>query len=199
MNTFLSSFASFVLLLTLLLTPLTYAHTSTIALNSGARSTVQSIRQDTRDQFKTKLAQIKDTRKQTLVSRIDSRIAEINIRRTKEMTMSLTKLSAILDRVVAKSATITPADSEDHLSTARAKIATAQAAVTTQQAKQYVISLTTDDALGTVVAATMKTFSTDLKTTHQTVVDAKQAVIEAIKALELDQSDTSPTLTGEAK
>jgi len=158
------------------------------------KPTLQAQRQDARQDFKDKLAQIKDARKQTLVNKIDTRIETINTNRTQAMSKSLTQLSAILDRVVSKSATLTPAPTMDKVTLAKEKLSAAQTAVTAQAAKQYVISITNDSTLKTDVMTTLTTFRTDITATHKTVLDAKQAVIDAIKSLEPEEkTSTTPT------
>lgn len=158
------------------------------------KPTLQAQRQDARQDFKDKLAQIKDARKQTLVNKIDTRIETINTNRTQAMSKSLTQLSAILDRVVSKSATLTPAPTMDKVTLAKEKLSAAQTAVTAQAAKQYVISITNDSTIKTDVMTNLTTFRTDITATHKTVLDAKQAVIDAIKSLEPEEkTSTTPT------
>lgn len=194
MKYFLPSFVTVILSLGILSTSITFAQTPTPSLRSQIKTQLQTLNQDARDQFKTKLAQIKDAHKQTIVSRVDTRIQTINTKRTKEMLDSLDRLSTILDRAVAKGASLTPVPSQEAVTTtARDKITASQTAVTAQQAKQYVIALTTDDALRQNVTATLLTFKTDITATHQSVLDAKEAVITAIKSLE--PAETTPTNT----
>ena len=130
-----------------------------------------------------------------IINKLDTRIQEINTKRTTQMSEALTRLTAILDKVETKIATDTPQPTKDMITAARTKIETAQASVETQKNKDYVIQITTDATLGQAVRATLQTFSADINATHKTVSDARLAVIEAIKALET--ATISPTTTGE--
>lgn len=151
----------------------------------------------TRATFKEKLAQIKDTRKQSIVDKVDSRIQEINTKKTTQMSDALTRLTTILDKANEKVTPSTSSSATELITTARTKIAAAEAAVEAQKNKDYVFPITTDATLGQVVRTTLQTFSNDLSTTHKTVVDARQAVIDAIKAIKSDTTTVTPT--GEAE
>lgn len=157
------------------------------------RSNYKQAQTNARNAFKEKLSLIKDTRKKTIVDKVDTHIQEIETKRTTQMNEALTRLTTILDRVSTKVTTTTPQSSKDLISTARMKIETAKTAVETQKNKDYVIQITTDASLAQAVKATLQTFTTDIRTTHQTVVDARSAVIEAIKSLE--PKDVAPPTT----
>lgn len=192
MRQFLSPF----LLIALLFITPTIALAQIAPTHMQLKPTMQALRQEARDQFKEKLAQIKDTRKQAIVSRVDTRIQTINTNRTTEMMAALNRLDKILTRVATKSSTITSAPSQDELTNAKAKIAAAHTAVSAQQTKQYIMSITSDATLRQDVMTTLTTFKTDITATHQTVLDAKEAVIKAIQSLEGTAKDNiSPSVS----
>jgi len=167
------------------------AQTSTPKQNQSLRNDLREARTSARVAYKAKLAQIKDTRKQALVDRIDTHIQEINTRRTTQMSEALIHLTAILDRVNTKITASTSQSTLDLITDARTKIVTANRAVDAQKDKDYVVQITTDSLLGQAVKTAFQSFSSDINATHQTVVDARLSVIEAIKAIEPDKA--SPT------
>ena len=159
------------------------------------KSDYQQARSNARTAFKEKLSQIKDTRKQSIVDKVDSRIQEINTKRTTQMSEALTRLTTILDKANAKVTPSTSSTATALVTTAHTKITAAQTAVETQKNKDYVLSITTDSALGQSVRTTLQTFSSDMNATHKTVVDARSAVIDAIKAVESEATSTTPSET----
>jgi vacuolar-type H+-ATPase subunit H len=157
------------------------------------KSDYKQTKSSARTAFKEKLTQIKDTRKQAIVDKVDSRIQEANTKRTTQMSDALTRLTTILDKVSSKVIPTTPQAASDLLTTARTKIATAKTSVESQKNKDYVIQITTDATLAQAVRTTLQTFSADLTTTHKTVVDARSAVVAAIKAIESENTSVTPT------
>jgi len=134
-----------------------------------------------RDEFKAKLEQIKDDRKKVIVERIDTRLATVNKNRTDHMSTVLDKLTSIVDRVSERIATAKAngkdvAGVEAAIATARTAIAAAQAAVSAQAGKEYVITIGEETALKGVVGKTTSQLQSDLQTVHKLVVEAKQAV-----------------------
>lgn len=143
---------------------------------------------DAREAYKQKLATIKDERRKALVEKIDSRIASTNTNLTNKMTEALTRLNKIMEKL-AKRAQILKTEGKDitlyeaAASKAQAAITSAITAVSTQAAKTYTITLTTDSLLKTNVGSTVSLFRTDISATHKLVIDAKQAVMKTATEL----------------
>lgn len=144
-------------------------------------------------EFKSKLSQIKDSRKKQIAEKIDTNISTINTRSTTTMNNALTKMTNILNNIKAKEATVATGGAntaalDASITTATAAITTAQAAVTSQSQKQYTATIT--DASN---SATLKSpfsqmflqFKTDIMATFQTVLTAKMSVTKA--AVELNK------------
>lgn len=141
-----------------------------------------------RDAFKERLETIKDARKKTLVERLDNRMAVINKNRTEAMSNHLQRMREILGRVEEKTANV-KANGQDVstvetiFSTAETAISKAETAVANQAGKEYVANITYESTLKNTVGAAMKQLEADLKAAHQTVIEAKKAVMDAAKAL----------------
>ena len=138
-----------------------------------------------REEFKEKIAQIKDARKKNLVERISNNITNSNTKLTSKMAQALTRMENILTNLKNKS-TVFKAAGEDTaaLETAIAEagqaITTAQSAVNTQAQKEYAETISDENILRSVIGKMVSQFRLDISTTHKTVVDAKQAVSKAI-------------------
>jgi Cu/Ag efflux pump CusA len=141
-----------------------------------------------REQFKTKIETIKDATKKEIVQKIDTKISTINQNRTSFMSSILEKLTSILSRISEK-ADAAKATGKDvtklqaAIASAQNSISAAQAAVTAQAGKDYIIQIGTEATLKSNVGVTMKQFELDLRNTHKLIVDAKTTVVTA--ALEL--------------
>lgn len=119
-----------------------------------------------REEFKTKLKTIRDEKKKVLLERIDTKLANANLKHTDRFAQVLSNLQAILDKMS------TDVDKTD----AQSAIDTAKDAVETQAAKTYVITISTESALKSDVGAVTSQLRLDLSATHKLVIDAKQAV-----------------------
>ena len=119
-----------------------------------------------REEFKAKLQTIRDEKKKALVERIDTKLSAINTKHTDRFAQVLSNLQALLDKI-----------SQDADATkAQAAIDTAKAAVETQGAKTYTITISAEIALRLDVGSVTSQLRQDLVATHKVVVDAKQAV-----------------------
>lgn len=144
--------------------------------------------QAARETFKENLAKIKDAKKKALVEKIDSQMANINKNRTDAMSKHLEKMNEILNRIIEKTATLKDNGKdvsavETAIAAAQKAIGSAETAVANQAGKEYVANITYESTLKNTVGAAIKQLTADLKTTHQTVTDAKKAVADAAKAL----------------
>src|SRR5258706_3285985 len=142
------------------------------------------------DEFKEKLAEIKDERKKLLVEKLNVRCQEINKKRTDRMTEMLTKLSSILENITNRAATAKTngkdtSSVDTAVATAQTAITTAQTAVAAQAAKECVITINSEKTLRTDLGATISAMEKDLKAAYDTVISARKAVGDAVKALAL--------------
>ena len=133
------------------------------------KATSAGERKEARMEFKAKLAKIKDEKKQKIVEKLDARFNEVNLKRTTQMTKHLDKMSEILTKIAGDTASASSA------------IQTARDAVTTQAAKTYVITISTEANLKMDVGKVRSQLEMDLRAVHKLVVAARRAVREAIK------------------
>lgn len=157
-----------------------------------------------RDQFKQNVSTLKDERKKMVIEKIDSKLGAVNERATTRMETIIAKLTSILNRVKEKASTAklegsNTTELDVAVLNAENVLATAAAAVSAQQEKEYVIPLQDDSTAKSSVGATLKQLHTDLSAVHQLVVDARQvvrvAVLELKKALQNDRKQ-NPSGTG---
>lgn len=134
-----------------------------------------------RQEFRTKLAGIRDEKKKAIVEKMDQRISELNKKRTDLMVKHLAKIEEILNKVEARG-NDTPAV-VTAIATARSSIATAKQQVSDQSGKTYTIEITTEGRLGAAVSAVRTALSKDLQTAHQSVVTARKSVRDVLTAL----------------
>ena len=135
--------------------------------------------------FKAQIRTIKDERKQILTERIADKTASSNARLTNKMDKALDHLTDILNRVKEKAVGF-KAQGKDAtaldaaISAAESAIATAQAAVDAQAAKEYTANITDEPTLRNTIGQMVSQFRQDIKASHKLLVDAKQAVQKAI-------------------
>src|SRR5258708_3873023 len=146
--------------------------------------------------FKARVTAFKDKAKAQLVTRVNDLLNQINKRRTTEMSSHLDKMSGILDKLkvrvgsASSSALIATKSAEssqsgsvsDAINNAQAAISKAKIGVTAQADKNYTIQVSTESAVRSDAKTQRDALFVDLKATHQLVVDAKNAVSNAIKA-----------------
>lgn len=134
-----------------------------------------------REAFQKRVAQIQDTKKKAIVERIDTRLQEINTKRTDQMAQFLERLEKILKKIEtrtekAKQKGLNVAKVETGIGEARTAINTAKTAVETQAGKSYTIEITSETGLKNAVGKTVSSLQKDLRNTHKLVTQAKQAV-----------------------
>jgi len=147
---------------------------------------MQSLIKQKREEFKEKLTMIRDAKKQAALTRIDEKISMINTKRTSSMNAHLAKLTTILDKIASKAAMskqqgydTTTADKA--IATAYDQLQSAKASVSAQSEKEYVIQIQDETNLKNTVGQTIKTLTDDLRATYQTIIRARQSVIEAAR------------------
>lgn len=149
-------------------------------LQDQKKTAVGQIRADTkaaidakREEFKTRIATIKDQRKKALAERIDAKLATVNANHTAKFLDALARFQAFLDK--AKQST-TDATVLAAAATAQTAIDTAKAAVEAQALKTYTMEVTDDATLKINAGTVVSQLRLDLMAVHKLVVDAKQAV-----------------------
>ena len=137
-----------------------------------------------RQEFQEKLAELKSARKQKIVENTDERISKINETRTDRLSEHLNTMSEILDRVEAKAGDLDDSTHIDEaIEQARAAIETAQSAVEAQAGNEYIVAITDEEELQTVVKAVVDEFKADMKALIGLVKDAHKETREAAQAL----------------
>lgn len=133
-----------------------------------------------------KLAKFRDTKKAAVVERVNINLNQINTRRTAEMAKFLENTTKILNRLqtfvseqTASGKDVTTANLS--ITEAKAKIASASAAVSAQAAKDYTVSISSESAAKADTMIQRNNLHTDLKTVKKQVTEAKQAVANAIR------------------
>lgn len=141
-----------------------------------------------KEEFKTRVQAIKDQKKKAAVERINTKIVNQNKAVTNRLSAVLTKLQSVLDRISqkaqdAKAAGKNTAALSTAISNAQTALDAAKAAVSNQAAKEYTLSIANEGTLRSTVGTTVSGFRKDLRDVHKTVVDAKQAVQNALSEL----------------
>ncbi len=156
---------------------------------ADAKEAMQDKMSEARDAFKQKISEFKDKQKVTRLTNLDTKLNEINKRKTTQMSERLEKLTEILGRISTKGADLE--SQGENTTTLNTSITSAQTAIDTaktkvdeQAAKDYVVDVTTETALRANASATLKQFRTDLTATHKSVVDAQVAVRKAFAELQ---------------
>lgn len=132
-----------------------------------------------------KLLKFKDKNKANRVQEVNTNLNAVNSRATSQMSEVLQKISGFLERLKEKTA---KAESEGkEVSAANAAIATveiqwneADAAIKAQTEKDYSIVINTEATVASDAASARTSLRTDLQATHMEVVQARQALSDAI-------------------
>lgn len=162
--------------------------TTNTSTPSGKTTERKAAANTRREEFRQKVATIKDEKKQALLTKIDAKLAAINAQKTNQMSQSLQKLTTILSTVSTKRDTLKAAGKDTKtldlaITTATTSLTTAQATVTAQAGKEYILTIQSETTLKTTVGSTVKQLELDLMTTNKTVIAARQAVRKAAEEL----------------
>lgn len=170
-----------------------FAQTNSATLNSRQilKERVEAIKEEKEqriEEFKEKIALIKDERKKALVEKITEKITNSNTRLTTKMSAALERLSSILKNLSEKAAALKANGKdtsalEEAISQAEAAVAEAKSAVTAQAEKEYSADLIDDPTLKNTIGKMVSQFRKDLRDTHKKVVAARQAISKAISEL----------------
>lgn len=129
--------------------------------------------------LKTRLQQFKNKKKAEIAERVNTNLNKINQNQTDQMKKHLDKMSAILDKLEARTA----------VDPARAVIASASAAVTAQAQNDYTIQVTTETKVRTDAQMQRTKLHSDLSSVRKAVIDAKQAVANAIRTVKKEAAE----------
>lgn len=141
-----------------------------------------------KEEFKERLAGLKDERKQAKVDNVAKRLEFLNEKWVAEWNKMLTRLSEILAKIEDKT-NEAAASGKDTASTtaaialAKSAISEAQTAVDLQSTKTYVITLNEEDTLRSDVETTTKQFKIDIEATKTSIKEARQAVVAVFRTL----------------
>ena len=163
------------------------------------REEMKDMFQQKRQEFKEKVSTFKNLRKKAGVENIQEKITKINANRTTQMEEALAKFDERLTKIKeqvpqATESGIDAAPLNSAIASAEAALTKAEEAVAAQKVKEYAITLTTEEMAKVNVGQTIRLLQTDLRTTHKTVVDARQAVINARKELAKITNGKNPTV-----
>lgn len=136
--------------------------------------------------LKAKLQAFRDQRKAQVAERVNETLNKINQNQTGQMLRFLDKVTSILDKLQARvdqnSPDIKdPATAKAAIADARTKIASAEAAVKEQAQNDYTISITSEGTVKKDAQAAREKLHTDLLSVRKLVIEAKQAVANAIR------------------
>lgn len=145
------------------------------------REEVKTNIQARREEVKAKVSAMRDARKKQVVERVQSKLSDVNARRTDHFLKVLERLSTVLDKIAsrtekAKAEGKNVTTIEAAISSARTAISSAETAVNTQKAKTYEITVTDDTTAKNDVGATVKQLEFDLQGVQKTVQAARDAV-----------------------
>ncbi|MBI4066182.1 hypothetical protein HY411_00545 [Candidatus Gottesmanbacteria bacterium] len=174
------------------------------ANREATRDAIRANIQAMREEVKAKVTAMRDERKKLVVQRIQTKLAEVNKRRTDHFLKVLERLSTILDKIQsrtekAKAEGKNVSTVEAAIASARTAISTAESAVNTQKAKTYQITVTDDTTARNDVGVTAKQLESDLRAVQETVQAARQAVqnvFRQIKTVVGSGIGVTPTATG---
>lgn len=140
--------------------------------------------------LKAKLQKFKDQRKASLAEKINTSLNRVNQNQTTQMQKHLATMNTILgkleNRINAQTSDIKdPAAAKTAIASARSAIASASALVTAQSQKDYTILITSESKVKADAKLQRDKLHTDLQTLRKAVMDAKQAVANAIRVAKL--------------
>lgn len=154
-----------------------------------------------RIELKERLAKIKDERKKKIVERISNQLNELNERMLNHFSNVLEKLDAVLLKISsradkAESRGLNVQAVRGAISEAKSAIAVSRAAISTQSAKVYSITVNTEDTLKVDVGKTRQALHDDLAKVRETVKMAKEAIRKVLVVLaQIPRVDEEPVPT----
>lgn len=145
--------------------------------------------------MKARLDAFKDKRKAQIAERVNTNLNKINQNQTDQMLKFLSKATEILNKLENRVNQSTPdvkdpAIAKTAIADARAKIASAEAAVRAQAQNDYTITVTSETAIKKNAQAMREKLHSDLLGVRKVVIDAKQAVGNAIRVAKSGRIET---------
>ena len=146
--------------------------------------------------LKLKLQTFRDQKKATAAARINTNLNQINQNQSTQMQRHLDTMSGILDKLGVRINQPTsdikdPTAAKAAISSAQATIASTSAAIVTQSQKDYTIQVTTENRIRVNAQAMRNKLHTDILSIRKAVIDAKQAVANAIRVAKSDKEATT--------
>lgn len=126
--------------------------------------------------LKLKLDKFRDKKKAQAAERINTNLNHVNQIQTQEFQKHLEQMLVILTRAEAKGNT------GSSVTEAKTAISNASAAVTTQAEKDYSVTISSEATVKTDAQKVRDQLHADLKAVRKQVMDARQAVVSAIKS-----------------
>lgn len=154
-----------------------------------------------RDALKAKLDAFKDKQKAEVASRISENLNKINKNRTDHFSKFLEKARAVLtklnDRVAkAKSDGKDTTAAQAAIDKAKNALATAESAVATQAGNDYTLAVTNETKVKSEAKVTRDGLHTNLQAVRKQVIDAKQAIANAIRVASTTLGGREATKSG---
>lgn len=136
--------------------------------------------------LRAKLQKFKDQRKAEVAERVNTNLNRINQNQTQRMLKHLEKMTAILNRLEDRVNKGTPdikdpAAARAAIASARSSIATASATALAQAQNDYTITVTSETTVRADAKKSRDKLHADLSAVRKLVIDAKQAVANAIR------------------
>lgn len=136
--------------------------------------------------LKQALARFKDKNKAKRVENVSQNLNTLNSRLTSNMKNALERISGMIERIKNKTKEAAGegkdvASINSAISNAEIEWSQADAAVSAQSEKDYSIVINTEKTVASDAAAARNSLRTDIKATHTQVVEARQALANAIR------------------
>jgi hypothetical protein len=161
---------------------------TTPASNREEKGRLSGETEQERTEFRQQLQAIKDEKKRKVVETVDANIAKNNEKWMNNLTNTLNRLSAILEKIEEKTNELEnsgkdTAKVKELIAEASTAISEAQTIVSSQREETYTIDIQEEGNLGQAVSATIKEFRSDIKSVFEKVKTARLKVRSALTAL----------------
>lgn len=130
-----------------------------------------------------RLKNFRNKNKATIVERLNTNLNNVNDNRTAAMLRHLDKMATISGKLNDRLTNVSGKDTtaaQAALATANTNIETAKAAALVQSQKDYSITITSEANAKTEITTLRQQMFSDLKTTHDLVITARQSLSDAI-------------------
>ncbi|MBI2033406.1 MAG: hypothetical protein HYT10_03025 [Candidatus Levybacteria bacterium] len=136
--------------------------------------------------LKERLAEFKDKKKATKILRVSANLSHINKQRIANFTLLLGQMDSIIKRLqtYVSSASASGKDvstAQQAITAAETALTNAKTAVEIQSLKDYTITVTDEEKVIEEAKEARDKLKSDLETTHESIKQARTAVVEAIK------------------